>query len=412
MTTLDEVEIEGLIDPTFAIIAQHWESFNSEIQSRASSMVTKIMKTQPEMIREMVNTIPSLASIPVLSKAEGELSRLKATMDPKHRFLAYAQRCQKENATVVGRALLELSEYLSLNQSFLHTSALSEQPDPVIPQLVRSLLDACALFNETDPDIVIRSAQCLGMIGCLDPTKIEITVEVKEIFVLYNFRIAEEIREFVVFFIQEVLLKAFLATTDTRLQGILGFAIQELLHICGFTPANTLRRDYQQPDALYKRWIAIPESIRNTLNPFITSKYSLGPPPPLQPVKYPLYNPGISHTNWLRWFVLDLLAHCRGENATLIFRVSERIIRKQDITIPTFLLPFVALNIVVDGTREQREDIAKELLAILERPLPKDQLERENLILCSQVSTPNELLLLFLQYLRMSSESSTTSLDG
>ena len=400
MRTLDKVDIEGLVDPTFAIIAQHWESFTSEVQEQAHEMVSRLLKTHQGMIREMVNTIPSLGSIELLQKFEEELGKLRSQMDVKHQFQAFSQRCQKENAIVVSRALTELHEYLVSHQSFIHASALSEQPDPVISQLMRSLLNACVRFSESNPDMVNQCAKCLGLIGCLDPTSIEITEEAKSIFVLSNFERSDETIDFIVFFLEKILVKAFLSTADTRTQGMLGFAIQELLKNCGFDVSNTIRRDFQQPDILYKRWIAIPESIRNTLSPFVTSRYIVTLPPvaPLQSTQYPLYSSDMSHTAWLRRFVFDLMkefnqenGHDRGMqpsgNAALTFSVCRRIIRGQDIAIPNFLLPFIALNIAVDGNEERRADITNELMHILSHPLPDgNHAGKENLLLCSQVS--------------------------
>ena len=61
------------------------------------------------------------------------------------------------------------------------------------------------------------------MIGSLDPTKVDITEVKKEMIVLANFATGPETFDFIMFMIQEVLVKAFLSTTDTRSQGLLSY---------------------------------------------------------------------------------------------------------------------------------------------------------------------------------------------
>ena len=410
---LDQEDVENLIDPTFAIVAQHWELFSADVQQNAHDMISSLLKTHSSMVRDMVHTIPSLGDIPLLKKFEIELSRLKAQLDPKHQFQAFVKRCQSENVTVVSRALAELHNYLLVNQNFVHTSAVSEQPDSVIASLVHSLLVASLKFSEIKPEASITAAKCLGMIGALDPTKVELPKENKDILVLSDFTIPEETINFVIFFLQEVLVKTFLSTTDTRSQGLLAYAIQELLRNCGFDASNTLRRDLQ-PDDMYRRWISIPEVTRNTLTPFLTSKYVLEPLGPIPQTAYPIYAPELSHAIWIRQFVFDLLGKCHGKNASMVFSTCRRIVRRQDISISAFILPFITLNIILEGSTQQVDNIAVEFLGILSRPLSEvNQAMRDNLILCSHVSRHWIESLMFAEHVpRMSFGHSTTFLDG
>ena len=383
---LDEEDIETLIDPTFAIVAEHWESFDADIQQSAHDMISSLLKTHSSMIRAMVTTIPSLGGIPLLKKFETEIGRLKAQMDPKNQFLAFVKRCQSENVTVIARAMRELHAYLVNNQAYLHVSVTSEQPDPVIAVLIQTLLHCCLKFSDLKVEIAANAARCLGMIGCVDPTKVELPKENQDIIVLSDFVSGEETIDFVVFLFQEVLVKAFLSTTDTRSQGLLAYAIQELLRNCGFDASNTVRKDLQ-PDEMYKRWIAIPEAIRNTLTPFLSSKYVLEPLAAIPAATYPIYAPELSQSTWVRQFVFDLLGKCHGKNASMVFSICRRIVRRQDISVATFILPFITLNVILEGNIKRLDEITTEFLSVLSRPLQEaSQAARENLILCSHVS--------------------------
>jgi len=387
MGTLGEDEIGTLVDPTFAIVAQHWNYLDSGTQTQAQEMISQLLKSHAGMIRDIVNTIPSLAGIPLMSKFEEELGKFRAQMDLKHQYQAFSQRCQNENITVVARALIELEAFLEKHQDFLHEAAVSEQPDPVVAQLTRSILDACVLFSESHTDISSLCARCLGLIGCLDPTRIEAVKEKREMLVVSNFGDEYETIDFIVFFLQEVLVKAFLSASSPKAQGFLAYAMQELLGFCGFTASVTLRPRVVHMSGNYARWVALPESVRNTLTPFLTSKYVVTPGVAQAMCVYPLYTSKISHGQWLRVFVYDLLRNGVGENPQMIFPVFALLIRTQDISISNFLFPFAALNVIVDGTERQKLQVGKELLAVLRHSLPEDSTAtRENTVLCSQVS--------------------------
>lgn len=384
--TLGTDEIGSLIGPTFAIISQYWESFDFQIQEQAHDTVGQLLKSRPALVRDSIMTIPSLASIPLMSKFEEELGKIKAQMDTKHQFQAFSERCKSENVTVVTIALKELDLFLSKHQRFLHEAAMQEQPDSIVAQLMRSILDACVLFSESYVDVSILCARCIGQIGCVDPTRIEVIKDKKDMLMLSNFGEAEETKDFIVFFLREVLVNAFLSATNPRSQGFLAYAMQQLLSFIQIDSSVTIRSRNVPYDANYYRWAALPESVRNTLTPFITSKYVITPAATQKSCTYPIYNLDMAHRQWLRTFVFDLLRKGVGENVQRIFPVLSRIIQAQDLAISDFLLPFATLNVIVSGTASQRLDIAKEMLAILNQALPDIQSpSRDNLILCSQV---------------------------
>ncbi|KAL9130247.1 MAG: hypothetical protein Q9217_001540 [Psora testacea] len=386
MSLLGEDDIAPLVDPTFALIVEFWGFFTPDVQKEAYDMVSLLLKSHASMIREIVHTLPSLKQVSLMAKFEEELGNLKAQMDVKHHFQAFCQRCQSENSTVIIRALRELTRYLEKHQSFLHGTANSEQPDPVLGQLTRVLLDTSVLFSSSDPDIAGLCARCLGMVGCLDPTRIEAAREKREILVLSNFTMDEEIRDFIIFFLREVLVKAFLSATNSRSQGFLAYAMQELLALGEFEASIRPKSRKFPFDANYRRWVTLPESIRTLLTPFLDSKYFVTAGISQPPCTYPLYKKDMGHAQWLRLFTFDLLQKDLGNGMIkTIFPVLSRIIRSQDIAIANFLLPFAALNIVVNGSHEEKKNVAQELLNVLAHPLSEQASQKDNTILCSQV---------------------------
>ncbi|KAL8715001.1 MAG: hypothetical protein Q9220_000958 [cf. Caloplaca sp. 1 TL-2023] len=385
MNILEPDEVLALLDPTFAIVVQYWDSFTTRSQAQAYDMIGHLLRTQSVSIREVVYTIPSLASIPIMAKFEAEISNLKNQMAAKHRLQALIQRSQHENLTVVTRALEELESFLEMQQSFVHEIATTEPPDPVLSGLARTLIDICIQYNESNASVVLQSARCLGLVGCLDPTRTEAPREKKEVFMLSNFQDAEETVDFIMFFLQEVLVKAFLSATNPRAQGFLAYAMQELLKFCGLDNLIASRNQEKFANANYLRWVALPESVRNNLTPFLNSKYVVTAAT-VQPQSIrPIYRPSMGHRQWLQTLVYDLLQNGQGDDVEQLFRIFSRIIRTQDTPISTFLLPFAALNAVISGPERQQLDIAEELLTILSHQLPAGDVNAQSsLIQCSQ----------------------------
>ncbi|KAL8891174.1 MAG: hypothetical protein Q9215_001770 [Flavoplaca cf. flavocitrina] len=373
-------DILSLIDPTFAIIVQYWSSLTPLSQTKAYDMISELLRTHATSVREQVHTIPSLSSIPLMAKFDSEISNLKLQMAPRHQLQALIQRSNHENLTVVLRALVELEAFLQEHQGFLNESSISEHPDPVVSKLARTLLDIPIRYSESEDAIVILSARCLGLLGCLDPTRIEAPRENQELLVLCNFQEAEETVDFVIFFLQEVLVKAFLSATNPRAQGFLAYAMQELLKFCGLNGPHA-----SHTDRTYLRWSNLSESVRNTLTPFLKSKYVITAAAVQPEVKYPIYRPGMGHGLWLRTFVYDLLRKGHGDNITELFQVFSRIIRTQDTPISTFLLPFAVLNMIISGVQRDQLAVAEELLMVLSHPLPEeDGAAKNGLLQCSQ----------------------------
>ena len=384
--TLREDEIATLVDPTFALMIQHWDLFTPKTQGQAYEMVSRLLRSYGSMIRDIKDTLPSLAGIALMSKFEGDVQQLKMQMDVRQHLQAFSQRCQNENTAVVTRALTELAVYLEEHQTWLHEAAISEQPDPVVSHLTRSILDTSILFSESNVDISVLCAKCLGFIGCLDPTTVEAVKEKKQILVVSNFSREEEVRDFIIFFLREVLVKAFLSAINSRSQGFLAYAMQELLNLGDFQSSVGPRSRNVTFDGNSQRWNSLPESIRTVLTPFLDSKYFITAGAAQPPSKYPLFSPNTSHRQWLRTFTHDLLKKPVGSDMVQqLFSVLSRIIRSQDLAIPEFLLPFAVLNTVLNGKEEEKTDIARELMAVLDQPLLENATLRENIILCSQV---------------------------
>lgn len=386
LKALDADETMLVIDQTFALIVQHWTLFSEETQNRANEAILNLTKHHNAQLRARIEYLPSLAGIPMLSKTEAELERFKEMVDIVKVFQAFSNRCKDQNAVVVRRALKELVPFLDTHQKILHQSMIDQKPLPVLAALTRSLLDASVRFVEDHTDITVLCAECLGIIGGVDPYRVETVREKKRVLMLSNFSKRDEDINFVAMLLEQVLVKVFLSTTNAKAQGWIAYVMQEMLKHCGFSGLHLSKPRSSQNTTEAQRWNEIPEAVRNVLTPFLNSKYSVNQNPALQyqGPTYPIFATAASHGLWLQTFVYDLLRKGQGVNVEMVFPVLARIIRGYDLSIATFIFPFAALNVIVSDDERNSTNVGIELLTVLQTKI--QLLEQQNAPMIKQCS--------------------------
>lgn len=393
---LEDDDVEMMLESTFSTIIQRWETFNEVTRRRAEGTLQYLLKQRTRLLRNMIVNLPSLSQFPQLEDVEKQLNGIRTPTDVGNAFQIFSRRVGHENSGVVAQALVELKAYLRLHQSFLQASAVSEQPDVVVGLLVRSILDACVKFNEAHHDIAQLSAECIGLIGCLDSNRVESIRERSEMVVVSNFQTPGETTDFVLYMLKEVIVKAFLSTTDTGTQGFLSLVMQRLLEVCNFREVcppilmNGGSKDSTNP--VFQKWLALPGSVQETLTPFLTSRFNVKEMDRPK-VEYPIFrleNVRFDkiYRYWLSTFVLELLHKPFSMFSELVFPPLRRAIKIRNLSIASFLLPYVALHVIVEGTDQDREEIVNELLGVLKcQPTSEIKIQEEDLKMCSEVST-------------------------
>ncbi|RYP77529.1 hypothetical protein DL771_001102 [Monosporascus sp. 5C6A] len=366
---LEEEDVEVLIETTFFLISHYWTSFDTATQDLSRDLIGTLLNQERAILEGVISKLPSFSHINGLADVEAKLSTLRKPVDNRTAFFLLSERISHENAGVVLQALRELASYLQKQQGYLQASAVSEQPDSVVPTLARALLNCASKYNGIHGEISSLCTQCIGLMGCLDPNRVDTVRAERHIVVGSNFEESSESIDFVVFLLEEVLVKSFLSATDTKLQGYLSYVMQELLERCDIASAVTLvgTRD---AEPIYRKWLSISEGAREVLTPFLSSRYVLAPMPQ-QPTEYPIFRPGKIYGNWIRTFTLDLLRRPQNGFASLIFEPLCRVIRVKDLSIAEFLLPYLVLHIVIgeNTTGEVRNNVLHELLSVLQHEL-------------------------------------------
>ncbi|EGX95160.1 phosphatidylinositol 3- and 4-kinase, putative [Cordyceps militaris CM01] len=373
LENFEEEDVEALLETTFFIVKHYWPSFSISSMDTATTIVSFLLENHEAIVEKNISSLPSFQGIPALSKLEAQLRALRPKLLPEELLPIYATRLRHENSGVVQQALNELVPYLRANQSALYASNVA-QADSVVTTLMRALLDCACRYNNLHGSISRLCVEAMGLIGCLDSNRVETVREQRSIVILNNFENTQETTDFALFLLEEILVPAFLSATDTRLQGFLCFAMQELLDRFDikFAIASQNTGDVAGNN-IYRKWLALPENVREVVTPFLTSKYMVAPMLPVK-VEYPIFSPAKPYGNWLRSFVIELLRNGQTPYADMLFEPLSRVIRVKDLSTAEFLLPYLVLHVLLGSTstNQDKDQILHELTSILEHSPAED----------------------------------------
>ncbi|KAK4181386.1 hypothetical protein QBC36DRAFT_366889 [Triangularia setosa] len=387
LTCMEDTDIEALLEATFYLVRFYYNSCDEETKLFLKSLLQDLLSRHRQIIMDYSSKLPSLGQIDELRDISEEVEGLRPRLSTKEIFAIFSQRLAHENPGVVEYALTELVAYLEKHQEYLQTSAISERPDTILTTLTRSLLDCSVKYNGWQPSITRLCAEALGLIGCLDSNRLETTREQQHIVVIHNFEDASETTDFVAFVLENVLVKAFQSTTDTKFQGYLSYAMQVLLERTDFRVAFQMAGEGES-EPVYRRWLAFTDSTRETLIPLLSSSFLLAPLPK-QSTQYPIFKPGKKpYSAWLKAIVFDLLRSTQNSFSEMIFEPLCRLIKVKDLTVTEFLLPFVVMHVILGQSDPSvfSPRIKAELLAILnfQPPETASYVEKEQIKLYYQ----------------------------
>ncbi|CAH0039431.1 unnamed protein product [Clonostachys solani] len=366
---LDTEDVEALLETTFFITRRYWALLGQAAVLIVKDMLNFLLEKYKAVIRmSYINKLPPLSGLPGLEPIEAKLEKLRPVLTPETALEAYSQRIGNDNSGVVQQALVELATYLKQDDVALVTSTTSQQPGSIIPSLLRALLDCAYKYNGLHVEISRLVVECIGLVGCVDSNQVEAAREHRSIVILDNFEKPEEVSDFGLFILEEVLVPAFLSATDTKIQGFLSYAMQELLERCDIKTVCSMQdTGVLSGNEIYRKWMAIPENVREVLEPFLRSKYIVAPMAPTA-TAYPVFRPGKPYATWLRTFVLGLLQMGQNPHADMLFEPLSRVIRVKDLSTAEFLLPYLVAHVIIgenSGT-SVKNSVLEELKLILE----------------------------------------------
>lgn len=381
---LEESHLVTILDLSLAIVLQRWESFNSKCRKEAKTLLSAFFDKSELFRTKHVHCFFSLSDNDELLDLYTKVHQIiRKNERPNSLLYDISRRCKNDNKFVVKQALMDLNRFLVQYQTDFYTTFLPRQSyAAVVCTLYAVLLDILHKFKSNN-DITIQCSKCLGLIGALDPTKYEIEKKRDQLIIASDFEDPKETVRFLLKFIDQNLVPAFWASEDPGKQLFLAYAMQEFLKLCGLDSSRIKVDSLDKSSHEYLLWSQFTDISKSTLTPLVSSKYSASVSN-YDPLKYPIYKVTKEHSQWLRQFTLDLLKKAKGNNAEPIFFVCSSLVKDQDLSFCTFILPYVALNLTISQTNgHEAENIKKEIMAVLSVSLKEvHHLAADSLRLC------------------------------
>jgi serine/threonine-protein kinase ATR len=278
-----------------------------------------------------------------------------------------------ENNTVVLNSLQQLEEILEENQLDILERLMGDAVDKLLRTIIQKLCVIVHKHNHAESEIGLAACKCLGIIGAVDPSKLDLSIRIHSMFGpqvdLSHF---EGALNFVCSLIEHYLAPSFKATQDSNHQALLAYTIQTSLAWCGFNRnivADSSRLGTQKvkpttESILAGRWKRFPKHIINTIEPLIDSRYKM---PPVERVQlgYPYFPKASCYPSWIRDWSLDLLYSITNDTKRNIFKLCEDVIAASDTNVIQMLLPHLVQNVIVSGNEKSILEAQNEMVYIL-----------------------------------------------
>ena len=238
---------------------------------------------------------------------------------------------------------------------------LSEEFSVKLPPAVYSQLLYILRKYPTHDEIPRLAAICLGKMGAINPSLVDVKTIEDNVFVMKNFVNEAENREFICALILNHIYPGYNATSDEQAHQYMQLSLQSLLKCAGFRDMSTRPEAERRP--LLDRWKKLPPAIKEFLSPFLISSFESkwrG-----DDVLYPIFPQATSFGEWTEKWFCKLVSAFRGK-AKLIFEACVPIAMSSNIEITTFLIPYAVLHIIVLGTGPDVKSILDEMLLIVD----------------------------------------------
>ncbi|SPO21770.1 related to serine-protein kinase atr [Ustilago trichophora] len=395
ITTLRFDDIGPFVGQTAAALLSAWDRFNHERKRIAISILHYLIVENAAYLKEFIDDIPSLdrldAEIPEICRG---LRSVRETWNNDRRFRNILDRSSHENTSICNESLRELQAFLAEERAYIEALTSGDSFSPLIGQCIRTLMHVAARSDAQHTDIRDLSFRCFGLVGAVDPDRIEHAVEEPLKIVLSNFEDQEEAIDFSLHLIRDLLVPAFRAATDTTQQNGLAYAIQELLKVAGFNSSILTTGSNARPVGIKtrQRLADLPQDVVDTITPLLDSRYGaqMGKPSIRET---PIYMHSRSYSDWLQSWTSRLITKTveryeataaavaatgagpvksAASVASTIFGVFRVAIRSHDVGIARHLLPHLVLHSIISGDAMDREVIVDEIQTVL-----RDQVESQ-----------------------------------
>ncbi|KAL6309800.1 hypothetical protein BKA93DRAFT_723405 [Sparassis latifolia] len=383
LTSLETRDLGPHVGPTSASFVAYWPAFSTQGRDTAKRCLTFIVCGKGADLGPYLNEVVDLGTIPELSEAQERLAHLRRAWKPRDKLQRILERATSESVTVAVQSLYELKAFMSVEEEgYVRALASGDVFDPLVGQILSTLFAAACRDGDDTDTLHMVAFDCIGVLGAVDPDRLDMGVNDTRIVMLSNFMDEAESASFALHLIRDILVGAFRSTSDINYQSYLAYAIQELLHFCKFTSALVTPGSTNSISLKVRnRWNSLPKHVLETVTPLLDSRFKVEARYH-EELQHPIYPTKQTYREWIQSWTGHLLNKASGEQAVTIFNVFPAVVRNKDVGVAHHLLPHLVLNVLISGEEDDTQQIRSELLAVLE-----DQVETS-----SQSSADKKLL--------------------
>jgi len=359
--TLDTNNIIPLLSQIIVILLKDYTQYNSSQSQKIIDILNYLLVDSEDKFANAFEEISSFPDLPEFQKIIEVVNSKKEKISVEQKIKHLIKNALHESLIVSLEALKQLKLTLIENQEYIQSIILNEKMEEHINLLMKTLLDICKKYNGINIEIQNLACECIGIIGAIDPERLKISSTNENHVNITNFKNFDESINFVCIFIEKQLVGAFRSASNTKTQGFVAYAIQELLKFCKFTPDVLFNKNNS---AIRKKWNQFPKQTLETIQPLLQTKYTVIPVQN-KTLTYPLYPHQKKFKDWIQLWAVDLIMKIQDENAKKIFTPCKNVVKSEDINISIYLLPYLVLNVLIDGTDNYRDEIYSEMMSVL-----------------------------------------------
>ncbi|KAF9115524.1 serine/threonine-protein kinase M1 [Mortierella sp. AM989] len=367
------------LDVMLAHIAQTMVKHYAKSNKKEQAIELEVLEYLIIHRQDVLHTVlPDVGTLPDLAEF-AEMNRVLRAAKMEHGFeqqlKRLIERSGNENADLAEQALLELREFLLINdRAILELATTNEQQvDQIMEDLIRALLSGIGRFRGLDAPVPRRCVECIGIIGAIDPAKLSSMRLIPVPPTLTNFADVEEAKNFVCEMIEVQLVGKTRSIGDIRSESHWAYTLQTLLSFCGITKgvlnaeSSTPSRSFPRQPIIKSpgdRWKAFPRHVQEVLELLIDAKYTKAESTTQRVYPSPLYPHVESFKEWLTTWTLVLISKVTGRYTKEIFQACKHVV-EYDTNTCLYMLPHLVLAVLLEGSEKDRSEIVSEMAAVL-----------------------------------------------
>eukprot|EP01135_Chromosphaera_perkinsii_P001010 Nk52_evm24s156 gene=Nk52_evmTU24s156 len=319
---------------------------------------TIIVVRMNELRGYILSQIYFLPNEPALSEANLVLREERSKESRKdlsvEEIMVLTKGIDNENINVKKNALKALCKTLKRNQDEFADGSFVAQ----LSSIAQRLIEAC---RENESELQSLIAKCIGQLGALDPSRLEVGVLNNSSRKMIAERDIED-AIFVSALVENHLVKAFLASPNTKSQDMAAYAIQEILKIneCSLHSDSGSKK---KKDV----WSLLSDGTKSFVTPYLHTRYIFISNTPLSFNTRPLFDDigkSKGFKEWVSVWVCDLIENLNDGKAKKAYSVCKGVV-KDHVDTALFLLPCLVLRTIRTGANRHVEEIFREITCVI-----------------------------------------------